>query len=287
MPLPDAAIAFYDRQKALSLAVVTASQAQWRLVDPADLDGSWQTISRRIQALVAAGQLAAARDSVAYVPQCATEVGLDGQPVAEVDPAAWSGVTSDGRPLDGLLVGGVVDAKTRIGAGTAVEQALALAGIYLGGLIATQLADASRQATSAAITAAPGIPGYVRMLRLPSCSRCAVMAGAFYRWNKGFQRHPRCDCRHIPASEDDAADLRTDPRAAIESGQVTGLSKADRAAIGEGADVSRVVNRKGLTNAGYLRDTGRPSVEDIYRRAGSREQAIEGLRRAGYITGRR
>jgi hypothetical protein len=60
-----------------------------------------------------------------------------------------------------------------------------------------------------------------------------------------------CDCRHIPATEDIAGDLRTDPLAAIRSGQVRGLSKADTKAILEdGADVGQVINaHRGMRTA--------------------------------------
>src|SRR5690606_23965723 len=33
---------------------------------------------------------------------------------------------------------------------------------------------------------------YVRMLTPPSCSRCTVLAGRWYRKNAGFARHPGC-----------------------------------------------------------------------------------------------
>lgn len=35
--------------------------------------------------------------------------------------------------------------------------------------------------------------GYVRMLTPPSsCDRCVILAGRWYRWNQGFERHPMC-----------------------------------------------------------------------------------------------
>jgi hypothetical protein len=124
---------------------------------------------------------------------------------------------------------------------------------------------------------------------------------------------------HIPASEDVAGDFRTDPRAAIKAGQVTGLSKADtRAIVEDGADVSQVINAKrgmytadgrkftteGTTRRGVAGrrleaagaearkvrgqrvrrvDVPRLRPEQIYRDAVDREDAIRLLRRFGFV----
>lgn len=69
---------------------------------------------------------------------------------------------------------------------------------------------------------------------------------------------PRCDCRHIPASEDVARDLTTDPKAYFESlteaQQNTTFTRAGAEAIRHGADINQVVNARrgalGLTPAG-------------------------------------
>jgi hypothetical protein len=34
--------------------------------------------------------------------------------------------------------------------------------------------------------------GYIRLLTPPSCARCVILAGRFYRWSDGFKRHPNC-----------------------------------------------------------------------------------------------
>ena len=109
---------------------------------------------------------------------------------------------SDGRDIRGLLD------FTRTSSVTA--QAFDL-------IVTTQLQDVARQASSIALGSRPAVDGYVRMLNPPSCSRCAVLAGKFYRRNRGFARHPKCDCRHVPATEVSAGDLRTDPNRYFES----------------------------------------------------------------------
>lgn len=154
--------------------------------------------------------------------------------------------------------------------------------------------------------------GYVRMLQPPSCDRCAILAGTWYRWNTGFKRHPLCDCIHIPAAEAAADDLTADPMAYFRSlspeQQAYYFGKANSAAIRDGADIFAVVNaqRKGAmftaddgrryttvgTRARRRKANGgapavlRPTVWQIMKDAkGSREEATRMLRLYRYITG--
>jgi len=207
--------------------------------------------------VVAAFQLLAARDAVASVPDMLAEQGIPDEPVGSVATTALAGVASDGRTLEGLF-------------------AQAASPFALDLMVATQVQDAARGAASIATVARPNITGYVRMLNPPSCSRCAVLAGKFYRWNDGFQRHPRCDCRHIPSSEDRAGDLTTSPDTYFHSlspaEQDKAFTKAGAQAIRDGADISQVVNaRRGMSAAGVTETTervinGERFVVNVHRR---------------------
>ncbi len=251
MPTPDAALAHFTRQQRLTAAALLAARSSWQRLNPNSLDASWQTIAPRILVTTSAIQRAAALDAIAYVPSVLGELGIDSTPAGRVVAGQFVGVASDGRTLDTLLREPLIRTKQLFGAGASSTEAMAGGLAMLERILATQIPDAARGATSVAITARPRV-GYVRMLSTPSCSRCAVLAGKWFRFNQGFQRHPRCDCRHIPATEDVAGDLTTDPRKAIEQGQVTGLSKADtRAILEDHADVGQVINaRRGMTAAG-------------------------------------
>jgi hypothetical protein len=144
---------------------------------------------------------------------------------------------------------------------------------------------------------------HVRYVNPPCCSRCAILAGRVYRWSDGFQRHPGCDCSMIPTTV--ASPLVQDPYQLLRDGQiyttrtdkktgrktqVASLSKADMAAIEQGADLGRVVNvrskKAGLLEAGHaLRRGGRPTPAGIYRLAGTdRDRALALLAQHGYIT---
>ena len=178
-------------------------------------------------------------------------------------------------------------------------------------MVLTEIADAGRGAAGVQIAARPRV-GYVRMLNPPSCSRCVVLAGRFYRWNQGFLRHPRCDCKHVPTMVTDQAEafaegLIDDPYEAFkrmsEAEQNRVFTNAGAQAIRDGADMYQVVNaRRGMKYRGAFTSEGttkhgwagqilrrgqkRMTPETIYRLNPNREQAVEALRAQGYITGR-
>jgi hypothetical protein len=114
-----------------------------------------------------------------------------------------------------------------------------------------QVADAARIATGVGAAARPHWGGYVRVLTPPSCSRCAVLAGKYFRWNTGFRRHPKCDCQHFPSSSESYARSEgfiTNPDDAWRAGQIKDLTKAQQDALENGADLSQVVNaRRGMS----------------------------------------
>jgi hypothetical protein len=254
--LPQATVSHYRAQQRLELAARAATARLWRDMGP-EFDASWTRVGPRLVLLVTSAQVAAAAAGADYVGAVLEETGQAADPVGEVDPQALAGVASDGRPLGGLLYGAVTAAKEASGNGAdppaALEQGRKALDLY----VLTQVADAARVAAGIGIAARDDV-GYVRMLNPPSCSRCAILAGRWYGWNKGFQRHPRCDCRHVPSREDLAGDLRTDPaayfRSLSTSEQDRIFTKAGAQAVRDGADLGQVVNARraaqGLAPAG-------------------------------------
>lgn len=153
-------------------------------------------------------------------------------------------------------------------------------------LVASITQETARAAQQAAVAVRPEV-GWVRHLTLPSCSRCAVLAGRVYRWSDGFLRHPGCDCTMTPTSEGDDS-MAYDVEGLARTGRVTGLSKADRQALDDGADFGRIVNvrsrKAGLTESGrVLERAGRLTPEAIYRMSSDRAEALELLTQAGYL----
>ena len=314
MAIPEATASHYARQQRLTAAALASVRASWSKINSNTLDHSWAFVGPRVLVTISAIQRAAALDAVAYVPRVLDELDIDSPPAGRTAVGPLVGIASDGRPLSTLLHEPLIRTKSLIGQGASTGESLAGGLVMLERIVATQIPDAARAATGIGIASRPRV-GYVRMLNPPSCSRCAVLAGKFFRFNQGFARHPMCDCRHIPSTESMAGDLTTDPRKAIESGQVTGLSKADsRAIIDDGADVGQVINaRRGMTVAGITTEgttrrgfagkriggaqaprapgeryrrtqQARPMPERLYQIAGDdRVRAIELLRRNGYL----
>jgi hypothetical protein len=282
---PRTVVDHYAAQRRLQLATVAAVRAQWARMST-DFDQSWTGVSRRIVLLIGAGQLGSARAGAAYIDPTLAELGTPPvEPVGRVVASAFVGIASDGRSLDDLAYETVIHAKSAIGRGATVPVALQKAGGWLSTMVSTQLADSARGAAGVAITTRPTI-GYVRMLSPPSCSRCAILAGAYYRFNAGFERHLNCDCKHIPCREDAASDLRTDPDAYFKSldrvDQDKTFTKDGAEAIRDGADIYRVVNARLPTAAGGVRG-GRVMPDHIYARATDRDDAIRLLAKFGYI----
>ena len=154
-------------------------------------------------------------------------------------------------------------------------------------LVASLVTDAARSAEQATITTRERV-GFVRYVSPPCCSRCAILAGRFYRFSDGFDRHPGCDCTHLPTT-DPRSDFRQDPLDLVERGLVNDLSKADQRALADGADFGQIVNIRrreaGLTRSGrVLRRGSRPTPEAIYARVGDdRDAAIQQRIRCGYL----
>lgn len=259
--------AAFQQQQRYSIVGIAAARRSWRLGSPAGL----------LPALTVLQGLAA-RDGAAGIGAMLAEQNIDAPEENPVNTQILAGVASDGRPLASLL-----------------EMAVTEAALSL--MAATQIADAGRVAAGLSIAARPHV-GWTRMVNSPCCPRCALLAGKFYRWNTGFQRHPNCHCTHIPTQEDVVGDVRTDPKALFDGGHVTGVTKAEQAALDAGGDFSRIFNaRRGryVDEAGHRltrdsttrRGTGikvRPTPEQIYRSAGDNQAAaLRSLKKFGYL----
>jgi hypothetical protein len=241
-------------RRRLALAVAGEAKSAWSAVDPARIRQSWVASIGRLLILLAGAQRAAAGQADRYLDDVLAAQRIDPAAAARVQLSALSGVASDGRSLETLLYRPVITALTGIQRGIGAPRALAGGQAHLDMIVRTQVADAGRAADLAAMTARRQVTGYVRMMVGGSCSRCAILAGRRYTWSAGFNRHPRCDCVHIPTREDSADDLRTDPRRYFDSlsaaEQDRTFTKAGAESIRSGADIGQVVNaRRGMQTA--------------------------------------
>jgi len=291
--IPKAAEAHYKTEQRVAVAASKAIQSLWLRMGT-DFDASWAGLQAPIVGVLSAAQLAAATEGSRYVSRVLAETRQVDLPVGDVVPAAFAGRAANGLALEEVTYNSVVRTKHRIKEGDSVANALRAGGSYLSMVALSEIADAGRSSVAAGMSARPSVAGYVRMLNTPSCPACVILAGKWYRWNTGFQRHPRCDCRHIPAAESMSGDLSTDPYAYFnslpkeEQNKLWGFN--DARAVRDGGDIYRVTNirNRGLGTAKSNARYGTPSrmtIDDIYSQAGHRTNAIKMMREEGYITG--
>lgn len=294
------------QREALAASTARLAVRLWRDIDVHALSADWTRKVHRVAALVAAGQLEAARLADPYLAQLLE----DAQAAGEVNAEALAGVASDGRDLVELLMYPLWTCLRALARGASLLVSLASGEALLDLLARTMVADAGRAADLVAMAARPAVTSYVRVVELPACARCIILAGREYGLSTGFQRHPRCDCTMEPVTKNyrpdpvDAKDV-FDSMSPAQRRKVFG--EAGTKAIEAGADVAQVVNaRRGMTTAtrygrpvlattegqtkrGLTRSrrrNGAPRLmpEEILRIAGDdREEAIRLLTRNGYI----
>ncbi|MEV8552568.1 hypothetical protein AB0L04_22465 [Streptomyces glaucescens] len=304
----------HQEQRAAQATVTAAAvRALWMRTDPDDLEGSWLAQAAVAAELIRRGQLAAAGSSEPWL------LAAVGEGEGTVDPEAAAAAAGD---LTVPLVYPLLIALNRLRRGFSSAMSVLSGAYFLEMVTRTLVADAGRIADMAGMIARPRVVSYVRVVELPACPRCIILAGREYSLSDGFLRHPRCDCTLAPRRPGDTWRLDS-PRALFEqmtpAQQRRSFGEAGMQAISEGADLGQVVNaRRGMTTvtrygrnvratregttrrglygsraakfekaagARYARaKTPRLMPEEIYRLAGGdREHAIRLLRRHGYI----
>lgn len=264
--LPQSVERYWARQHAEIEAANAAVSSLWAEASRAEIVTGYRSVEFEVLQVAERAQLRLASAADGYVDAALEATGQPSTRYGQVSPSALVGLSGDSRPIAGLLRGGPVMALEQIQSGTPRSQALDVAGRWLSLLLTTALSDIARAAERSAMGAVKA-PGYVRVLEPPSCSRCAVIAGRWFRSNQGFQRHPRCDCRHMPANREVGREAAVDPRQYFDSlpkgEQDRIFTESGAEAIRNGADISRVVNaRRHMVTA----QSGRLARQDIFGR---------------------
>ncbi len=295
-PAPHEAIvtAYGQSQQRAVAGTLAGVDSLWAELAPDDLTGSWLAgIGQRIVRAVQAGKLLAAATGQPYVDAMVAADGLtsDYMPgAARVTPRAFSLSAADGRPLDSLLYLPVIRTKTLLQGGLTLQQSMTKGLLDMQRVVASEVADAGSSAAGVAMVGNRAVTGYIRRVRPGACARCAILAGRWYRYDAGFQRHKRCQCYGEPATS--ARPGRPlSPRAFFDgltpAEQDRRFTKAGAQAIRDGADVGQVVNaRKGMTVLdgydrrvlGTLQGTGRTGI--YYWRERDAAEAATGIRYA-------
>jgi hypothetical protein len=235
------------RQQALAAKAKAAAARYWRQVDPAQAVTSWdQTASRGMVATLTAVQAEAARGAQGYVAVALGEQGATPDPSGTVSLRAFAGVAADGRDLVSLLAQPALEVDAFVRQGMDPGSAGAIGLRHLQRIAVNEAQDATRVSTGVAMVNDRSATGYIRMLTPPSCSRCVLLAGRWYRYDAGFLRHPQCDCVGVPAAQ--APEIAS-PEQVFKSMSDAELAKAgwnksDIDAIRSGADIYQVTNAK-------------------------------------------
>jgi hypothetical protein len=257
--MSELAAARYMQVTRVQRGLVEAIQQIWRALSAAtiadDLEGE---AGAAILAAVIAGQLTVAEGAQAYVAAAMAAQGGTAVPEALLVAEALSGIAPDGGPLETLLYLPAIGVQRRLRSGRPAEEAM------LGGLAdmaryaATAVSDTARSADQVAMTADRQCVAYMRVVELPACARCIILAGQTYSYSEGFLRHPQCDCQTLPLREKDWAGVKSAEElvaAMPEAERRRVFTVAGAEAISRGADVGQVVNaRRGM---GYAHVHGR------------------------------
>ncbi|MGP3686523.1 hypothetical protein ACTVZO_17755 [Streptomyces sp. IBSNAI002] len=282
----------HQRQRALTAAAAaTAAGALWRQTDTGQLRASWVALLTRAVAVTTAGQLTAAQQAEPFL---AAVLGTDADRAQsdQLRPDMLAGVAGDGRPLPELLMFPLYTTLSALARGASLALAWASGAALLDLLVRTVVADAGRAADLTVMATRPAVTSYVRVVELPACARCIVLAGREYSLSDGFARHPRCDCTMAPVTRTsrptpvDAKDVFT---SMTEAQRLKAFGSKAVEAIEAGADVAQVVNaRRGMREASLYGRTVQATTEGTTRRGLAARQRSSFERKPGgrYATAR-
>lgn len=282
--VPEAALTYSSEQRTEIQAALAAVARIWRRVGP-DFDRSYARVEPDLLRVLFTAQERVADGALAYVPA----VLGDSAPEPEYESAGsrFVGVSGDGLPVASMAYGAVIQAKQAVASGLDVASALSRGGRHLTLSSGTLLSDTGRAAEKVS-GGAHKVKLWTRMLNPPSCGRCVILAGKTSRQQEAFNRHPGCDCRNVPSTEDTGDDARTSPTdylnelSEAEQDRVLG-SKANGQAFRDGADMNQLINA--YRKAGAVSPAQVNGVNIKYTSEGTtrRGHAYWQMSQAGYI----
>jgi len=239
----------YSQTQSITRGVLAAIQSLWGDVSPdrilAALAGE---AGSAILSAVIMGQLSVAQGAQAFVASAMLAQGASSTAAGLLVPGQLAGYAADGRSLATLLyLPGLTTARA-LASGMTAEAASVMGLNQMARLVSTTLADTSRTATQGAMTATPSCVSYVRVVKLPACSRCIILAGRQYTYSTGFKRHPKCDCGMEPMSDAEwkaSASPKSLYQAMTPEERLQRFGQAGVEAMDNGADMAQVVNVTG------------------------------------------
>ena len=172
-------------------------RALFGLLDPADLDGSYQDWLVAVTAIVQAQQAKSAALAATYVSVLrATEFGLD----PNYTPTT-AGPINPVQLATSMLVTGPVSIRANLGRGMTLAQALDIAEGSSAAAAMRLALNGGRDTILASVKADRRSAGWQRVTSGNSCDFCSMLAdrGAVYRESSSdFQAHDGCSCSAEP-----------------------------------------------------------------------------------------
>ncbi|AVO22261.1 capsid maturation protease [Streptomyces phage Nesbitt] len=239
----------YLQVQSLTRGVLTAVQALWVTATPDRILAAMAgEVGAGILNAVLAGQLAVAQGASAFVANAMLAQGASPQAAGLLVPGQLAGYAADGRALATLLYLPALTTARALARGVPVQVASVMGLNQMARLVSTTLADTARTATTVAMTATERCVSYVRVVKLPACDRCIILAGRQYTYSEGFKRHPGCDCGMEPMTDREwkASNGPKELYAAMTPEErIRRFGKDAVEAMEAGADMAQVVNVTG------------------------------------------
>ncbi|MDX2667401.1 hypothetical protein [Streptomyces stelliscabiei] len=261
MTVPAEAQAHQADRAAQAAATAAAVRSVWMATDPENLESSWLSGALLAAELIHAGQVAAAATTDGWLTQEA------GPGEGAVNPQTAAAAAGDLTPA---LLYPLLIALNRLRRGFSVAVSILSGAYFLEMVTRSLVADAGRIADMAGIIARPSYVSYVRVVHLPACARCIILAGNEYSLSEGFLRHPRCDCTIAPRRRDDTWELLGPDELFAQmqpAQQRRAFGQAGAEAIREGGDIGQIVNaRRGMTTVTRYRRKVLATTEGTTRR---------------------
>jgi hypothetical protein len=196
-----------QRAAQLRLAARTIAQLRlvWGLLDPDELDETFQRWLRVAVPVVQTNRAASARLAAAYLAAFRrAELGsLEGLPVVMAAPVDVKAVTTS------LLVTGPWSVKKAMTRGVDLARAVDIAEARSAAAAMRHVLDGGRDTTLGTVAADRQALGWARVASANACAFCAMTAsrGPDYgsEASAGFEAHDGCQCGAEPVYRDDAA----------------------------------------------------------------------------------
>lgn len=192
-------------QARLGAQTVGALRQIWQLLDPEDLDATFDRWLGAVLPVVASQRAGSARLAANYMT---TFKSLELGPGASDVPVVLAEDVPEDALTTSMLVTGPVAAKSSIARGVPVERAMETALVTSGKAAMRHVLGGGRSTTLDSISADRQATGWARATSGQPCHFCAMIAsrGPVYRSDRmaDFESHDGCNCTAEPVYRDDS-----------------------------------------------------------------------------------